>query len=251
MSSKKHSPLDLKFTEAQQCSINYRLEILQKLLFLQSLTFSDLEWVNSLIEERDFRTGDFICYSGDMGDQLFIIAEGKVRLMQYSLSGRDILLDLLNPGEFFGTLSSLGNETYSETAQAHTSCCILVINSAEFQKILIRFPNVAIKLIDIMAVRLRLANERVHQLGALSVEERIANILVGLAGKFGEQKGVEILLQVPLFREDIAAMAGVTVESASRVMSRFQNAGLIRSGRGWVAVIDKVGLEAITHDDLQ
>jgi CRP-like cAMP-binding protein len=250
MVSREHSPLEIKVTEAHQCSISLRLEILRNLPFLQSLSPSDLKWVNSLIVEKDFHTGDFICYSGDVGDKLFIIADGKVRLMQHSLTGRDILLDLLNPGEFFGAFSSLGNETYSESAQAHTSCCVLVITNAEIHKILMRFPDVAIRFIEIMAVRLRQANERVHQLGALSVEDRIASILVMLADKFGEQKGPELLLQVPLFREDIAAMAGATVESASRVMSRFQKAGLIRSGRGWVAVRDREGLKAKAQNEL-
>ncbi|PWB56007.1 MAG: Crp/Fnr family transcriptional regulator [Anaerolineales bacterium] len=245
MAPRKRSPLEIKTTEAHLCSISLRLKILGQVPFFRDLTASDHEWINSLFHEKDFDTDEVICLSGDAAEQLFIIADGRVKLLQHSLEGKEILLDLLTPGEFFGALSGLGNDVYPETAQAHTNCCILVIGRETFQHVLQRYPAVALKLIDIMAGRLRTANERVHQLSALSIEARIASILLMLADKFGERKGNELLLQVPLSREDLAGMSGATTESASRVMSRFQKDGLIRSGRKWVAVIDRAGLEAL------
>lgn len=245
MAKRKRSPLEIETTEAHLCSISLRLKILGKVPFFRDLTASEHEWINSLLHEKDFHTDEVICLSGDAAEQLFIIADGKVKLLQHSLEGKEILLDLLTPGEFFGAFSGLGNDVYPETAQAHTNCCILVIGRETFQHVLQRYPAVALKLIDIMAGRLRTANERVHQLSALSIEARIASILLMLADKFGERMGNELLLQVPLSREDLAGMSGATTESASRVMSRLQKDGLIRSGRKWVAVIDREGLEAL------
>jgi len=245
MAPRKRSPLDIKTTEAHQCSIALRLKILGQVPFFRDLTTPDHEWINSLFHEKDFEKDEVICFSGDPAEQLFIIADGRVKLLRHSLSGKEILLDLLTPGEFFGALSGLGNDVYPETAQAHTPCCILVVGREVFLQVLKRYPMVALKLIDIMAVRLRTANERLHQLSALAVDARIASILLMLVDKFGEKKGSEYLLQVPLSREDLAGMTGATTESASRAMSRFQKNGLIRSGRGWVAVIDLDGLESI------
>jgi CRP-like cAMP-binding protein len=108
-----------------------------------------------------------------------------------------------------------------------------------------------LKVIDIMARRLKVANERVHQLSSLPVEGRIASILLMLGDKFGEKREVGLLLQVPLSREDLAGMTGTTTESASRVMSQFQRDGVIRSGRGWVAVADREGLETIAGKELE
>lgn len=251
MAPRKRSPLEIRTTEAHLCSISLRLKILGQVPFFRDLTPSDHEWINSLFYEKDFGTDEVICFSGDPAEQLFIIADGSVRLLRHSLAGKEILLDLLTPGEFFGALSGLGNDVYPETAQAHTSCCILVIGREAFQQVLKRYPAVALNLIDIMTGRLRKANERVHQLSALSVESRIASILMMLAGKFGEKRGAELLLQVPLSRENLAGMTGATTESASRVMSRFQKDGLIRSGRGWVAVINQVGLAEIAGKELE
>ncbi len=209
----------------------------------------DLEWINSLFHEVDYGVDQVICLSGDPAEQLFVVADGRVRLLRHSLTGREILLNLLTPGEFFGVVSGLGEEVYPDTAQAHSPCCILVIGRQSFHHVLERIPSIAIKLIDIMATRLREANARLHQISSLPVEGRIASLLLMLAGKFGEKRNVGILLQVPLSREDVAGMTGTTTESASRVMSQFQKAGLVHSGRGWVAITDRDGLADIAGRD--
>ncbi len=251
MAERKRSPLEIKTTEAHLCSISLRLKLLGEMPFFSDLLPADLERVNSLFHEKDYAEAEVICLSGEPAEQLFVVADGRVKLLRHSLTGKDILLDLLAQGEFFGALSGLGNDLYPDTAQAQSPCCILVIGRAAFQQILNRHPSVALKLIEIMAARLRKANERVHQLSALSVEGRVASILLALAVKFGEKKDIGLLLQVPLPREDLAGMAGTTTESASRAMSHFQKDGLIRSGRGWVAVTDREGLEAITGEELE
>jgi len=251
MAARRRSPLEIKTTEVHMCTISTRLRILRKVPFFQDLPTADLDWVNSLFHEEDFNIDEVICHSGEPAERFFVVAEGRVRLLQHSLTGRDILLDLLTPGEFFGAFSGQTEEVYSETAQAHFYCCILVIGRETFQQILKRHPAVALKVIDIMARRLKTANERVHQLSALPVDGRIASILLMLSDKFGEKGAVGLLLQVPLSREDLAGMTGTTTESASRVMSQFQKDGLIRSGRGWVAVINREGLKAIAGKELE
>jgi CRP-like cAMP-binding protein len=250
MAERKRSPLEIKTTEAHMCTISARLTILSQVPFFQDLTSADLEWVNSLFHEVDFNVDEVICHSGEPAQQFFVVADGRVKLLRHSLTGRDILLDLLTPGEFFGSFSGQGDDVYPETAQAQSPCCILVIGRKTFQQILKQHPNVALKVIDIMARRLQTANERVHQLSALPVDGRIASILMMLGNKFGEKREVGWLLQVPLSRDDLAGMTGTTTESASRVMSQFQKDGLIRSGRGWVALTDREGLETIAGKEL-
>jgi len=232
------------------CTTSARLKILRQIPFFRDLTSVDLEWVNSLFHEEDFKVDEVISHSGEPAERFFVVADGRVKLLHHSLTGRDILLDLLTPGEFFGAYSGQENDAYPETAQAQSPCCILVIGRETFQQIIKQHPTVALKLIDIMAKRLQTANERVHQLSALPVDGRIASILLMLSDKFGEKREVGWLLQVPLSRDDLAGMTGTTTESASRVMSQFQKDGLIRSGRGWVALMDREGLEAVAGKEL-
>jgi CRP-like cAMP-binding protein len=86
---------------------------------------------------------------------------------------------------------------------------------------------------------LKSSQKKIRHLTTLSVKNRIAHILVMLSEKFGEQTAHGLLLQLPLSRKDLADMAGTSTETASRIMSRFQEDGLITSGRQWVAINDR------------
>jgi CRP-like cAMP-binding protein len=208
-----------------------------------------LEEVNRLFKEQGFEPDEPVYFEGDPAGYLYVVAAGKVKLMRHTRSGKDVLLDLLEPGEFFGGLSPLPDETYAETAQAHTSVCTLRIDKDAFRSILTSKPQVALGVLEITAGRLQAAHERVRQLSAYSVEHRIAFTLLKLAEKFGEKQPGRVLIQTPLSRDDLAEMTGTTTESASRAISQFQKAGWIDSGRQWVAVTNPKQLAAILDEE--
>ncbi|HWQ84996.1 MAG TPA: Crp/Fnr family transcriptional regulator [Anaerolineales bacterium] len=246
MALRRKTPLRTGYTEVHQCSVDVRLSILGQLPFFEDLSQADLTVINQYFREIGFTANETICFAGDPAERLFVVADGRVKLMHSTQSGKDVLLDLLTQGEFFGSLSVLGEDVYPDTAVAQTQVCILVIEKDAFMQILTRFPSVPLKVIGIMAERLRAANERLERMSVGTVEERIAHGLLRLSDKFGEKKrGVGLLIQVPLTRDDLAALTGATTETASRVMSQLQKDGLIQSGRGWVAIRDLKGLQEI------
>lgn len=251
MMQRRKSPLDIKTTEPHQCSVDVRLKILGKVPFFQDLSATDLKEINLLFREIGFAANETICFAGDPAERLFVVADGRVKLMRDTAVGKSVLFDLLTPGEFFGSLSGSGDDVYSDTAQALTPACILTIGGDTFQQILKRYPPVALKIIGIMSTRLRAAQERIQRLSVSTVEERIAHVLMVLSEKFGQPGKDGLLIQAPLSREDLASMVGATTESASRVMSQFQKDGLIQAGRGWVAITDPDGLKALAGSDLE
>jgi CRP/FNR family transcriptional regulator, nitrogen oxide reductase regulator len=245
MTGRRKSPLEIDVTESHMCSLDMRLQILGKVPFFAGLSQEDLEQINRMFHEHGFAPNEIIYFAGDPAKHLLVVADGRVKLMRYSLSGKEVLLDLLTPGEFFGSLSVQNDEIYPDTAEAQTQTCVLSIGVDDFRRILEKHPLVVMKVLDITTVRLQAANERFQQLSALPVEGRIANLLLVLSTKFGNPSEVGLLIQAPLAREDVAAMTGTTSETASRVMSQFQKDGLIRTGRQWVALIDRGALEKI------
>lgn len=229
------------------CSVDMRLQILHGVPFFTGLEHDDLEQINHLFHEQGYSVDETICFAGDPAEHLFVVADGRVKLMRHSLSGKNVMLDMLTSGEFFGSLSTLGDDVYPDTAQAHTQTCVLSIHADAFRQILEKYPTVALKVVDIIAARLRTAHEQVRQLSTVSVEGRIANLLLVLSKKFGKPSDVGLLIQSPLTREDLAAMTGTTTETASRVMSQFLKDGLIRTGRKWVSILDRDALEQIAE----
>lgn len=250
MMQRRKSPLDIKTTEAHMCSVDVRLKILGQVPFFKDLSAADLKEINLLFREVGFSADEPVYFAGDPAERLFVVADGRIKLMRDTAVGKSVLFDLLTPGEFFGSLSGSADDVYSDTAQALTSACILIIGREPFQQVLKRFPLVSLKIIEIMAARLRLAQERIQRLSVSTVEERIAHVLLVLSEKFGEPGANGVLIQVPLSREDLAAMVGATTESTSRVMSQFQKDGLIEAGRQWVAITDPGGLKAIAGSEI-
>jgi CRP-like cAMP-binding protein len=250
MADRRKSPLTPEAFEPEQCSVELRLDILARVPFFASLSGEEMAGVNRLFREQGNTPGETIYLAGDPATRLYVVASGKVKLIRHTLSGQDVLLDVLTPGEFFGSLAALGDDVYPDTAQAQTAACVLGIGADEFRAILRAYPAVAVAVLDMVAGRLTAAHEMVRQLSAHSVERRIAYTLLKLAEKLGEERDVGLLIQMPLSREDLAGMTGTTLETASRVMSLFQKGGLVRSGRGWVAIADGAGLRAVAESDL-
>src|SRR5690606_36564460 len=110
--------------------------------------------------------GDIIQRSGDPATRLSIIAMGVVKMARPTLDGQDVLLDFLGPGEHFGSLAKLGDDTYSEDVTAHTSCCILFTTGERFHQLLQEYPAVSLATLEIVSARLRDAQAIIEQLSA-------------------------------------------------------------------------------------
>ena len=142
-------------------------------------------------------------------------------------------------------MAALGHTTYPDTALALTVSCVLRISAADLRAVMNRHPAVALAVLDEVSHRLEEAQQSVRRLSGGTVEQRVAASLLVLADKLGEPRGGSILLQLPLTREDLAAMTGTTTESISRTLSKWRRAGLIETGRRWISLTDRAALAAI------
>ncbi len=184
---------------------------------------------------------------GDTAEHLYLVAMGRVKLVRNTTYEHEVLLDILHGGEYFGSLKVLGTDAYNETAISQADCCILEISSEDFEGILKRHPDVTLRVLSAVGRRLEESRQQIAQLSTLTVEQRVAAALLRLAGKVGEARDQGVLIQLPLSRQDLAAMTGSTTETVSRVMSRLAEDGLVRSGRKWVAVMHQKGLEDLVE----
>lgn len=237
--ARRASPLLRHAVETAHCTHAVKLSVLRQLPFLADLTDSEVQGLCGIFRDTGYASGQAVYVAGEPARRLFVVASGKVKIVRTGPDGQDLLVDMLSDGDFFGSLERLGEERYSEGAVAHVQSCVLAASAEDFQSILARFPPVSVRLVSILAGRLRSAHEKLQMLSGLSVEARIASILLRLASRFGEAHPLGTLIQLPLSREELAEMAGTTTESASRVTSRFSRDGLIRTGRRWVAVSDR------------
>jgi CRP/FNR family transcriptional regulator, nitrogen oxide reductase regulator len=249
MSNRRKSPLHIEIVEPEACSVDLRLSILQQVPFFAGLLPAEMGAINKQFREYGFQPGETIYFSGETAVRFYVVASGRVKLLRHSATGQDVLLDILQPGDYFGSLTLLAGDVYPDTAQAQTAVCVLSIQSENFRALLQQYPQAALTVLDITARRLQESQETVRRLSVESVEQRLAAVLLKLADKLGDVTAEGLLIQMPLSRDDLAQMAGTTTETASRTMSQFQKDGLVRSGRQWIAITHKSGLEKIAGMD--
>lgn len=229
---------------APHCSPSLRLAILRRVPLFAALDDRALALVDRHFHERGYSAGETVYYTGDPATTIYVVAVGKVKLLRQG-PRQDVVLDFLAPGELFGSLPVMGDRTYPDSAQAQTDCCLLEVLADDFLAILDAHPSVTRALLSVVSERLLAAQATIGQLSAYPVESRVAATLLALARRFGAtEQGVE-RIQLPLTRQNLADMTGATVETVSRVMSQLRKQGLIRSGRGWVALLDRERLAAL------
>lgn len=239
------SPVRLDWVDPAACSLDYRLKIISRLPFFKHLAADAISKINGLFHDRDVSANERIYFEGDEATRLYLVAMGKVKLIRTAATGREVLLDMLHGGEYFGSLTILGERVHAETAVAQTDCCILQISGEDFERILSEYQDVTRKVLEAVGQRLAESQEIVKQLSTYTAEQRIASALLRLAQKLGETRGTNVLIQLPFSRQDLAAMTGSTTETVSRVMSHFAEEGVIKSGRKWVTLTNVKRLEEL------
>lgn len=245
MGKRKTTPLKEHVPDGHHCTLELKTAKLGMVSFFRDLSQEELDEIVKRFSATHYQSGDGIYYQDEPAHYLRVVVEGAVKLLRYTDEGKDVVLDILNPGSYFGSLKLLGSDIYTESAVAQSGCCILSIGLKDFRQILHEYPSVGIAILETSAEKLRTSQEQIKQLTTEPVETRIANILLTLTEKFGENKEKGTLIQLPFSRKDLADIAGTTTESASRVMSNFQKEGFIETGRQWVAIQDVEMLRSI------
>ncbi len=225
-----------------------KFQIIKGIPIFSSLTEKELKEIESLFIEEAVKKDEYVFWEGDPSNWLYVVAEGKVRVLKQSSSGKDIILEIISSGDLFGGVAVLDKRPYPASAQAMENSKILKLSRMNLLKILDHYPTVALDTVTYMGKRLRDAHEMMRSLAAERVEQRIATILLRLAEKIGVEESGGVRLDINLTRLDLAEMAGTTVETAIRVMSKFAKKGLVDSRTKKIVITDKEGLETLLEN---
>lgn len=163
----------------------------------------------------------------DAGDALFVIAQGRVKVVLYGESGKEITLSFFTQGEFFGEMSLLDNMPRSANVVTTENSVLLILQREQFKKHLVETPTTAINILGELSRRLRKADEVIGNLALLDVYGRVARVLMDLAKKDGEEVEEGILIRKRPTQQDIASLVSTSRETVSRALSEFKKRGLL------------------------
>jgi CRP/FNR family transcriptional regulator, nitrogen oxide reductase regulator len=225
-----------------------RLQVLAHARYFAGLGEAELDSIDRRMVSLSWAAGDPLYFAEDPAQHLYVLAEGRVKIAQPTADGGEVITDLIVPGELFGTLGTLGQPVYPESAVALTTTCALRIDPESFRSVLTEHPQVTLRVLDDVAARFQRTRSRIGQQAGAPVAQRVASTLLELADTLGRDSAHRgTVLQIPLSRTDLAAMAGSTPESVSRVMSRMRKDGVVDSGRRWTSILDRERLEQIAQ----
>jgi CRP-like cAMP-binding protein len=216
-----------------------KTQILRKSSIFSSLNDDELTELAGLAIERSFMSNEFIFWDGDTPEWLYIVAEGKVKILKHSSLGKEFIIAFFGPGEMFGEVAVFENKPYPASAQAVAETKVVGIKRDKFLSFLANRPQVALRIISVLAGRLRDAQGRLRDFAGERVEQRLASVLLMLSTKLG--------LTLPFTRQEVAEMAGTTTETAIRVMSHLKDRGIIHAVRGEVIILDEDKLRLLSE----
>lgn len=180
------------------------------------------------VEPRDFAAGAVIVGQDDPGEALYVLASGKVKVVLYGVSGREIILSLFRtPGDFFGEMSLLDDQPRSATVIALERATLLSLSRADFRTHLKAHPRTALEVLAELSRRLRRADEVIGNLALLDVYGRVARWLREQAQSDGEETDEGVVIRQRPTQQEIAGLIGTSRETVSRALSELARRGHI------------------------
>ena len=213
------------------------------------LPAQEIEWLAAPSREVEYRPRDYVFMEGEPAEWLCIVKSGRIRIVRHSKSGKDIVLELLGPGEIFGGVAVIEKRPYPAAAQAMEASVVLKIPAQPLIAVSERNPSVIRELALMMGRRLRSAHDSMKSLAVDPVEARLAATLLRLTERDGERDKRGLALPFHLTRQSLADMCGTTVETTIRVMGRWSRSGLVLDDDGHLIVADVERLRAIAAAD--
>lgn len=202
-------------------------ELLKKVSIFADLDDSALASLERIAAERQYGRESVIVSQEDKGDALYVVVDGKVKVVLYGKSGREVILSVFKPGDFFGEMSLLDNQPRSANVIALEPATMLILERKTFADHLANHPKVSLGILKELSRRLRRADAIIGNLALLDVYGRVARYLRELAKTDGEESQGAIVIRARPTQQEIASMIGTSRETVSRALSEFQRRGFI------------------------
>ncbi len=225
------------------------LAILQQTPGFADLPTPDLVDLADRMSQRTFARGMIIFHKGSIGQSLYLIGAGHVRIFLLSETGREISLEVLSRGDYFGELALLDNLPRSAGALAMERTVTYTLQREDFWRLLDAHPRLALPMLTLMGKRLRQMIDYAEHLAFTDVQGRVAAKLLELAERFGETTGgasggggAGIDLVLPMTQGELATWVASSRESVNKVLGVFRDQRLIRLDGQHIAILDQRGL---------
>lgn len=190
----------------------------------------------------------FYFHKDDPADKLYVLVHGRVKILQTTSEGHQVVLRIAEPGKMFGGIAAFDNTVYPASALALTDSKSYWWSSQTIADLIVTYPSVAQNALKHLSTNLLEVQDRYRELATERVEQRVARTLVRLVRQVGRKTNEGILIDMPLSRQDLAEMTGTTLYTVSRILSGWEQKNLVHAGRERVIITAPHALISIAED---
>ena len=197
--------------------------MLRAIPLFNALSDEDMKLVNEIAVEKRVPKNTVVMSERELGDSLYAIVAGRVKVFIGDEEGREIILKILGPGEFFGEMSLIDKQPRSASVATLDNSVFKVLSHDAFEMALDRAPRIAVSVMQALAKRLRDADRKISTLALMDVYGRVAHTLLELAVKIDGK----LMVGEKLSQQDIANMVGASREMVNRILKDLSDRGYI------------------------
>jgi CRP-like cAMP-binding protein len=213
------------------------LDLIRRVPLFSMLTNEQAQGIADSVVKRRFRRGELVIEAGRKSNALFILLTGRARVIAADARGREVILAVLQAGDYVGEMSLIDNEPHSATVRAEVQSDMLVLGRPEFARCLPENSSLSYAIMRGLVQRLRNADRQIESLALLDVYGRVARSLLDMAEPVGEAK----VIRGKVSRQDLAKIVGASREMVSRVMKDLEERGMVRTQEdGSVVITDRL-----------
>lgn len=216
---------------------------LKRVPLFSKIADKELEKIAEISNLKKYRKDEDIFSEGEVGDALYILFSGVVKVFRTSSDGRIKTLALLQKGDFLGEMAILEKEIRSANVRAVEDAELLVINKRDFAASLTSNPQIAFRIMETLCTRLRDADQQIESLTFQNVSGRLVIALLDLAEKHGVQTEKGVKINMELTHQELSEMVGTAREVVSRILNDFRKTDCIEIEKHYITITDKEKLK--------
>lgn len=213
--------------------------------FLSTLTQHDWQVLNRLGHKRFYRKDDMVFHVGSPSDEVFILLEGRVKIFELSMEGKEVILWFCFPGELFGLSELFIGGGRQVNAQACSKVEILALKLNDFERYIRQNPNLAMSVIQVLGYRLRQLSSALLNLASDDVTARVVKLLTRLSSHYGKPCENGIVLDIALTHQEIADMVSASRQTVTTVLSTLRKKSIIKVQQRFIVILDTQWIEGV------
>ena len=199
-------------------------------------------------EPRVVQQSEAVLRQGEASESLFVVLSGRLKMVRSLSNGRSVLLALFGPGDLVGIAAGLGGSPSDSRVEALENSLCLEVRRQHLLDSMTRRPQLLGELLPVLTARVAECGNCVIEGTFYRVEPRFARLFLRLAESVGQPRDQGTFIPVRLSRQDLADMAGTTIETSIRVLSRWGKEGLVETCPGGFLVSDSGALAQLCGD---